>query len=121
MYLFIHGEKSNNNTTNNVNQQYAGRSTRFYVQLYFCCFIYLFSTITNFALVFGLRQTNKRLTPSQKLYIYLSITDTLNGMFMPYFVTLEAASIDNCTTTLKVLIFARINFRARRKNIFSAY
>ena len=69
-----------------------------FVRLFLCGFIYLFSTATNTALVFGLKKTNKKLTMPQKLYIYLSITDGMTGLFMPYFAILDLASATTCTT-----------------------
>ena len=39
--------------------------------------VYLSSTIANFALIIGLKNTNKKLAISQKLYIYLSSTDAV--------------------------------------------
>ena len=50
---------------------------------------YLFSTIANFSLIFGLKKTNTKLTISQKLYIYLSFTDAFFSLIMFVMVLLE--------------------------------
>lgn len=58
----------------------------------------VFLIITNAALVIGLKRTNKNLTLSQKLYIYLSLTDGVVGIvYMPYMAIMIFSSIDFCT------------------------
>ena len=62
--------------------------------------IYQFSTLANLALIYGLRKTNKKLAISQKLYVYLSVTDALFSLFifsmslLPFIPSLSV----NCTT-----------------------
>ena len=57
------------------------------------CFI----VTANLALVVGLRKTNKRLTISQKLYFYLSITDSFVGIIcLPFFVIVNSLNINTC-------------------------
>ena len=52
---------------------------------------------TNLALVIGLKKTNKQLTLSQKLYIYLSLNDSVGGFVsLPYFFLKYVLSIDYC-------------------------
>ena len=63
---------------------------------------YLFSTIANFSLIFGLKKTNTKLTISQKLYIYLSFTDAFFSLIMFVMVLLEflpAIAPASCTIT----------------------
>ena len=52
---------------------------------------------TNLALVVGLRKTNRKLTRYQKLYTYLSVTDSIVGLIcLPYFAIIILLSINNC-------------------------
>ena len=61
--------------------------------------IALFVTTTNLSLVVGLKKTNRKLTISQKLYFYLSCTDSIVGIIcLPYFAIVRFASINDCTT-----------------------
>ena len=62
------------------------KSKIFYISIIGCSIFYIFAIITNFALIFGLKKTNKTLTLSQKLYIYLSITDVATGILVPYYI-----------------------------------
>ena len=59
----------------------------------------IFIAITNLALIIGLQKTNKTLTISHKLYIYLSISDISLGLIcLPYLTISELLSPGNCST-----------------------
>ena len=59
----------------------------------------LFVTGTNSALVIGLKKTNKKLNTPQKLYVYLSVTDSFVGTIcLPFFFVVNILSLNNCTT-----------------------
>ena len=54
-------------------------------------------SLANFALIFGLRKTNKNLTLSQKLYIYLSANDMMVGFVgLPYFIVSNLFNRRSC-------------------------
>ena len=61
--------------------------------LLLACFI----VTSNVTLVVGLRKTNKQLTISQKLYTYLSLSDSIVGIVcLPYYAIVNAFSINTC-------------------------
>ena len=63
------------------------------------CILAVFVTSTNLALINGLKKTNKKLSMSQKLYVYLSMTDSMFGIIcLPYNAIMYFLSITNCTT-----------------------
>ena len=68
------------------------------LDIFILAVIAIFVSATNFALIFGLKKTNKKLTMSQKLYIYLSATDSITGLIgLPYFVISNLLGQRSCT------------------------
>ena len=96
--FFLRQSRQSNASIHQSQEDEGVDQNMLYFRLYVCCFIYLFSILSNFGLIVGLKKTNEKLTMSQKLYIYLSITDAATGLFTPYFVALDFASLNNCTT-----------------------
>ena len=88
---FLYNSTNNNKTTPVVKHQLV---------VYEMVMIGTFSAFlitTNLALVIGLRKTNKQLTISQKLYIYLSLNDSVVGFTsLPYMLIVYFSSIDRC-------------------------
>ena len=59
----------------------------------------IFIAATNLALIVGLKKTNKTLTISHKLYIYLSLSDVILGLIgLPYITILELVTPGDCST-----------------------
>ena len=87
---FLYNSTNNNNTTVVKHQ----------LVVYEMVMIGIFSAFlitTNLALVIGLKKTNKQLTTSQKLYIYLSLNDSIVGFVsLPYMFIVYYLSIDYC-------------------------
>ena len=83
-----------NETLTNEQNKLDGKSTMIVVLLFaLACFV----VTTNLALVIGLRRTNKQLAISQKLYSYLSMTDSIIGIIcLPYFAIVNVFSTNNC-------------------------
>jgi 7 transmembrane receptor (rhodopsin family). len=66
---------------------------------------------TNLALIVGLRKTNKTLTLSQKLYIFLSLTDAAVGAIsMPYLVVITSLGYNSCTAIAVGLVVSFYSF-----------
>ena len=60
--------------------------------------VLVFSLLANLGLIVGLKKTNKKLTLSQKLYIYLSITDGILALILLYYAMIEILSLSTCTS-----------------------
>ena len=97
---FLHfNNQSFSNETDQINNGTISKGGMGHAEMFLLSAFALFVAITNFALIFGLRRTNKKLTISQKLYIYLSLTDTIVGLIcLPYFVMVDVLSVGSCTT-----------------------
>ena len=90
---FIHNRATNNETSSNE-KKILDKNETMIVLLFVCACLVL---TTNLALVVGLRKTNKKLTRSQKLYSYLSLTDSIVGLIcLPYFAIINLLSINTC-------------------------
>ena len=99
IHFIIDGDESPNNTTiNNKSSNQSRIATDIIIYFSASIIISLFSTMANFGLIIGLKKTNKKLTLSQKLYIYLSLTDGIVALIMPYYPSLEMLSITDCRT-----------------------
>ena len=63
----------------------------------FLLLLAVFLVVTNFALIFGLRKANKKMTISQKLYVYLSLNDAIVGLVcLPALVTVNITKKRSC-------------------------
>ena len=92
-------KSTSTNLTKNTHQLNNDTDNHDFESNIFLSSVAVFVVITNFALIIGLRKTNKKLTISQKLYIYLSLTDTIVGLVgLPYFVIMHFLSLLSCTS-----------------------
>ena len=87
-----------------IDGHHSGMDTPYLVLI---CIFALFVASTNLLLVIGLRKTNKKVTMSQKLYIYLSLTDTMVGIVcLPYALVIDSVqNLHNCNTRSASLAF----------------
>eukprot|EP00111_Clytia_hemisphaerica_P000457 TCONS_00001293-protein len=98
-FLHFDNQSSLSNETNQFINGTTSKTGTGHAEMFLLGVFAVFVAITNFALIIGLKKTNKKLTISQKLYIYLSLTDTIVGMIcLPYFVMVDVLSIGSCVT-----------------------
>ena len=84
-----------NTTENNSTTIIQSQVVLYEVLVY--SFFSAFIIITNLALVIGLKKTNRKLTLSQKLYIYLSLNNSIVGLVsIPYMFNVFFLFIDYC-------------------------
>ena len=94
---FVHTVELNNRTILRDNGHHKEEAVSF--EMILLCIFALFVITTNLSLVVGLKKTNKKLTISQKLYSYLSCTDSIMGIVcLPYFAIVNFLSINDCKT-----------------------
>ena len=100
--VFIHNVSLTSNNNDSVQnafvQSYYSGSLLVASRIFLPCSA-AFITFINLPLIIGLKKTNKRLTISQKLYVYLSLTDIIMGFvgLMFFFIT-DITDKANCET-----------------------
>jgi len=98
-FLFLFNNPTSTNTTNlkTTNGHEDGLMEK--LQMITLSLFSIFVLTINVTLIIGLKNTYSNLTLSQKLYIYLSTTDSIiGGILLPYFVVTYIAGVMSCMT-----------------------
>ena len=97
------------NSTQAPGYEYFG--TRPIYQVVFMMVVSISLICANFALIFGLKKTNKKLKISQKLYIYLSVTDLLIGaVCLPFYLIVNITKKRSCRTDNLAMLFSNYSY-----------